>query len=296
MESLHIQTPLIRSVPLSQELGTNVWLKLECLQPTGSFKIRGIGYACAYHQQQGVSRFISSSGGNAGIAAAYAGMLLDLPVAVFVPETTTERAIKMIEGFKATVTVTGATWQEAHSAALAQLNDDSAFIHPFDDPLIWQGHSSLVTEVTALGLDPGAYVTAIGGGGLFCGLMQGIQEATSTAHVLAVETHGAASLAAALTAGEPVALPAITSIATSLGASQICQQAFDYAQGDNVRASTVSDEDALAGCRWLADQHRLIVEPACGAAIAAARSGKEQVSAYEDIVIVVCGGVTSVHI
>lgn len=88
--SLHIETPLVASRPLSLASGLDIWLKLDALQPSGSFKLRGIGAACEAYAKQGKRRFVSSSGGNAGIAVAVAGRILGLPVTVVVPETTTE--------------------------------------------------------------------------------------------------------------------------------------------------------------------------------------------------------------
>ena len=85
---LHIHTPLIESVPLSRAAGRSIWLKLEALQPPGSFKIRGIGAACEHYAHHGAKRFVSSSGGNAGLAVAYAGRHLAIPVTVVVPGTT----------------------------------------------------------------------------------------------------------------------------------------------------------------------------------------------------------------
>ncbi|ANA15325.1 pyridoxal-5'-phosphate-dependent protein beta subunit (plasmid) [Acetobacter pasteurianus NBRC 101655] len=97
--SLSIKTPLLESLPLEQLNGTQVWMKMEAAQPSGSFKIRGIGHACEYHYGKGARRFISSSGGNAGLAVAYAGRKLGVPVVVVVPETTSERA-RHLEGSK----------------------------------------------------------------------------------------------------------------------------------------------------------------------------------------------------
>ncbi len=92
-EFLHIETPLIESVPLSACVQGNVWLKMDALQPSGSFKLRGIGYACQEYIREGAKSFISSSGGNAGIAVAYAGRKLGMPVTVVVPETTSQKAL-----------------------------------------------------------------------------------------------------------------------------------------------------------------------------------------------------------
>ena len=89
---MFIETPLLESRALSERLGKSIWLKMEAMQPTGSFKARGISHACAVYKERGAERFVSSSGGNAGLAVAYAGRKLGVPVLVVVPETTSERA------------------------------------------------------------------------------------------------------------------------------------------------------------------------------------------------------------
>ena len=171
---LHIQTPLLESLPLSLASGRCIWLKLEALQPPGSFKIRGIGAACEEYQRRGARRFISSSGGNAGIAVAYAGRCLSVPVIVVVPETTTERAKELIGQQGAQVVVHGASWQEANGLAQSLVTGTDAFLHPFDDPLLWQGHATLVDEVAQAELKPDAVVLSVGGGGLLSGVVEGI--------------------------------------------------------------------------------------------------------------------------
>jgi len=163
---LHIETPLIESVPLSEIVKSRVWLKMEALQPSGSFKLRGIGQACQHYLSQGAKRFISSSGGNAGIAVAYSGRKLGVPVTVVVPGTTTERAIAAIRQEKAEVIIKGETWQEAHHYSLSLAETESVYIHPFDDPLLWTGHATIIDEVRKLNLQPDAVVLSVGGGGL----------------------------------------------------------------------------------------------------------------------------------
>src|SRR3954453_16207196 len=93
---IHVGTPLIESLPLSRRVPGRVWLKMEALQPCGSFKARGIGFACQRYWEQGRKRFVSSSGGNAGLAVAYAGRQLGVPVTVVVLESTTTRAQELI--------------------------------------------------------------------------------------------------------------------------------------------------------------------------------------------------------
>ena len=165
---LHIQTPLIPSLALSARTGLDVWLKMESAQPPGSFKLRGVGLACQTHAQRGARRFMSSSGGNAGMAVAYAGRMLGLPVEVVVPQTTSVRARELIALLGARLTVRGAFWQEANELAQSMMGPQDAFIHPFDDPLLWEGHATLVDEVAQVqpgtGFAPDAVVLAVGGG------------------------------------------------------------------------------------------------------------------------------------
>ncbi|MES2016476.1 MAG: pyridoxal-phosphate dependent enzyme [Pseudomonadota bacterium] len=292
--TLHIETPLIESGALASRPGQRVWLKMEALQPPGSFKIRGVGHACEEYLRRGAKRFISSSGGNAGIAAAYAGRRLNVPVMVVVPETATERAKDLIARECAGVIVHGATFQEANAKARAMLGPDDAFIHPFDDPLLWQGHASMIDEVARAGLAPDAIVLSVGGGGLLCGVAEGLaRHGWGHVPVIAVETQGADALAQSLSANVRVALPAITSIATSLGASMVAEQAFTWSSEHPVRSVVVSDQAAVAACLRFMDDHRVVVEPACGAALAVLYGAAPELIGYKNVLVIVCGGVTA---
>ena len=291
--TLHIDTPLIESAAMGSE-SQRVWLKMEALQPPGSFKIRGIGYACEQYQRRGAKRFISSSGGNAGIAAAYAGRRLNVQVVVVVPETTSERAKELMARECAGVIVHGSSFQEANALALSMVGPDDAFIHPFDDPLLWHGHASMIDEVARAGVAPDAVVLSVGGGGLLCGVAEGLQR-NGWGHVpiIAVETEGADSLSQALSANARVELPAITSIATSLGARMVSQQAFAWSSEHPVRSVVVSDQAAVAACLRFMDDHRVVVEPACGASLAVLYGAAPELVGYKNVLVIVCGGVTA---
>ena len=263
--TLHIHTPLIESRPLSLAAGGAVWLKLDALQPCGSFKLRGVGHACEVHHARGARHFVSSSGGNAGLAVAYAGRKLGVPVTVVVPETTTERAKELLRLEEAKVVVHGSSWQEANELAQTLIGEGDAFIHPFDDPLLWAGHASLVDEVAAAGVKPDAVVLSVGGGGLLSGVVEGLQRnGWGDVPVLAVETTGAASLHAAMQAGHTVELERIASVAGSLGAKRVAEQALACARQHPVHSHLVSDRAALEACERFLLDHRVLVEPACG--------------------------------
>lgn len=292
--ALHIETPLLESRPLSLASGRSVWLKMDALQPPGSFKIRGIGAACEHHAGNGKKRFVSSSGGNAGIAVAYAGRRLSIPVSVFVPETTSEWAKSLIRQEGAEVFVHGASWQEANERALEAVDAEAAFIHPFDDPLLWTGHATMIDETVRAGVSFDAVMLSVGGGGLMAGVAEGLERnGLGDVPIIAVETEGAASLAASVEAGKLTELPAITSIATSLGARKVSQRAFEIARTRPVDCVTVDDRAAVGACMRFLDDHRVLVEPACGAALAVAYTHADRLARYERVLIVVCGGATA---
>jgi L-serine/L-threonine ammonia-lyase len=291
MNLLHLETPLFESQALSKASGRPIWLKLEAVQPPGSFKIRGIGLACQEYARRGARRFISSSGGNAGIAVAYAGRKLGVAVVVVVPETTSETAKAKILQEGAEVIVHGATWDEANALALSMIGESDAFLHPFDDPLIWQGHSGMVDEIVRSGVRPAVIVLSVGGGGLLSGVAQGLhRHGWTDVPIVAVETIGADSLAQSLKAGRRIKLDRITSIATTLGALQVCEQAFAWSTRHPLLSVVVSDRAAVSACRKFIADHRVVTEPACGASLAAIYDAAPEMAACESALVIVCGG------
>ncbi|NNF46600.1 MAG: pyridoxal-phosphate dependent enzyme [Desulfofustis sp.] len=292
MNPLHIKTPLLESTPLSRISASRVWLKMEAMQPSGSFKLRGIGRVCHHHVSRGVQRLISSSGGNAGLAVAYCGRKLGVPVTVVVPVSTPERAIDTIRSEQAEVVINGESWQEAHDHALSLCGPDRELIHPFDDPLLWEGHATLIDEVAESGLRPDAVVLSVGGGGLLCGVVEGLHKnGLSDTPVLAVETDGAASLAGSLSAGSHVELERIATVATSLGAKKVAAMAWEWCSRHEIISHCISDLEAVESCLKFVDDHRVLVEPACGAALAPVYCQHPGLRDKNQILLVVCGGV-----
>ncbi|XP_068767300.1 serine dehydratase-like isoform X3 [Struthio camelus] len=209
----HVVSPVLESLALAKAAGTKVYMKLENVQPTGSFKIRGIGYLCQEAAKKGCRHFVCSSGGNAGLAAAYAARKLGLPATVVVPSTTGPAVVQKLRELGAEVEVSGQVWDEANQRALELAETEGwVNIHPFDHPLIWQGHASLVRELKdSLETKPDAVVLSVGGGGLLAGVVAGLREVGwLDVPIVAAETWGAHSLHAALEAGQLVSLPDIT--------------------------------------------------------------------------------------
>jgi L-serine/L-threonine ammonia-lyase len=290
---LHINTPLLEADRSYSRADLPLLLKMDALQPSGSFKLRGVGHACTKAFEAGATRIICPSGGNAGFAAAYAARKLGLPSAVVVPETTSKQVRDAISRVGAEVIVAGAAFDEAlaHARVVAD-ETGAALIHPFDDPLLWEGHATLVDEVVAAGASFDVVVTSVGGGGLLAGIVEGLRRnGLHHVPVIAVETKGAASFNLSIASGYPVTLPAITSIATSLGAKRVAPHILDLVDTHPIVSVTVSDAEAVSACLKFADAYRVLVEPACGAALAVADVHADLLKAYERPLIEVCGGV-----
>lgn len=297
MTSLHIQTALLAHPQLSVALGKQIWLKMENTQPSGSFKLRGIGLLCQRAVASGATQLVCPSGGNAGFAAAFAGAALGVRTTVVVPETTSAAVIKRIRAIGAEVVVHGSAWHEANQAALQMCEQAGViYIPPFDHPDIWDGNATLIDEAAAqarvLGVDFDVVICAVGGGGLMSGILQGMhRNGMKQVPLIAVETEGAASLHAAVGAGELVSLPAVTSIATSLNATRVAAAAFNWTRQHTVLSVKISDAQAVAACLSFADDMRTLVEPACGAALAVAYQRLPALEEFKRPLIVVCGGI-----
>jgi len=289
---LYIKTPLI-DLAGNDNADTNIMFKMEAYQPSGSFKLRGMDRICRMAIEDGVSHFISSSGGNAGLSVAYVGRKLGIRVTVVIPRTTPEFIIKKLEREDAEVIVHGDVWDEAHQYALSLVKDDkSVYIPPFDHPKLWDGHSTIVDELKEqCETQPDLIILSVGGGGLLCGVMEGlIRNQWQDTKVLAVETVGSASLYHAVKAGHSIILDKIDTIATSLGAKQVAARSLEYAHDYNIEPVLVSDESCARACVKFADDYRVLVEPACGASISLIYDNSNIIKGYKNIVVIVCGG------
>ena len=196
---------------------------------------------------------VASSAGNAGIAAALACKKMGLPCTVILPNTTPQSAANNIREHGANVEYFGNDVNESEIEARSRITDDSMFyISPYDHPMIWEGHSSLIDELKSdlKGDIPSLIVCSVGGGGLMLGILQGLQR-NNWQHVpvLAMETSGAESLNASVAAGKIVQLDKISSIAKSLGSKEVAQAALDESKKHpgKVHSRVCHDTEAIQG-------------------------------------------------
>lgn len=245
-----------------------------------------------HHLAKGENYFVGSSGGNAGYSLAYIGRMRGAKVKVFVPESTLPKMRALIESEGAEVIIAGPTWQEANAQALLEVEKSGAiYVSPFDNPLLWEGHATMIAECAQDIPAPDVVVAAVGGGGLLCGIMEGMEAAGwNNTRFVAAETNGAASLSSALLAGKLITLDTIDTLATSLGAKRIAEEAFNWTQKRNVQSYTCSDREAMIGVREFARHFNVLVEPACGAAISTAINHSDTFKDDQNILIIACGG------
>lgn len=289
---LHSKTPLFYAHQLSDQLNKKIYFKMDCHQPTGSFKIRGVGKRCQEAVEQGYEHFVIASGGNAGLATAYAGWKMGIQTTVVVPTTTKEFMRAKIAALGATVKVFGDAWNDANVFAQSLVKKENAiYIPPFDHPTIWSGNASVIDECDTQMTPPDAVIVAVGGGGYFCGVMEGLlRNGWKNTKVITAETDGAASMKKAMEQHKLITLDKIDSIASSLGAKRVAKQAFEHGIKKEVLSYAVSDGQALDACRLFLNETGNLVEPACGAALSAVYHNLEVIQEVDSILVLVCGG------
>lgn len=289
----YLNTPLFRSHVLRKRRGLLVNYKMDCYQPSGSFKIRGMDTLLKDLYDKGHREVIASSGGNAGYSLAYVAKQMGIITRLVVPESTSKYMIDKIQLLDVKLEVHGKNWNAADEhATQISTTENLPYVHPFDHPLLWQGHSSIIDECAAEMEEPDKIVVAVGGGGLLCGVFEGlIRNKWLKVKVVTAETKGAASFAASYEAKELIELADITTIATSLGAKKVARHALEYASKFEIEPYVTDDLLALQACESFFHEYHTLVEPACGAALSYVLNQHHPFETNERILVIVCGGV-----
>jgi threonine dehydratase len=267
-----------------------VQLKLECLQHTGTFKARG-AFTNLITRSVPQAGVVAASGGNHGVAVAYAAMKRGVHATIFVPEVSSPAKIELIRRYGAELVVTGQRYADALAASERFLSETGAMaVHAYDQPETLLGQGTVGLEVEADTPDIDTLLVAVGGGGLIGGIAAWF---AGRLRVVAVEPEGAPTLYRALRAGQPVDAPAEGIAADSLAPKQVGRVMFPIAQRHVERAVLVTDDAIRAAQKALWESVRLVAEPGGAAAFAALLSGRYVPSSGERVAVLVCGANTT---
>lgn len=285
--------PDVRRTPLWRLPGAalgldcaEVWLKLEQLQLSGSFKARGM-----FNRLRSLpvpeAGAIVASGGNAGIAVAAAARALGVPCEVFVPEVSSAAKRAALAALGARVVVHGAAYADAYAASVERQRETGALVmHAYDQPEVVAGAGTLAAEIEAEAGVPDRLLVSVGGGGLVAGIAAWFEGRT---RIEALEPARAPTLNAALAAGEPVDVEVGGVAADSLGARRLGAIAWQVALRHPLVSTLLDDEVIRAAQQRLWRELRLAVEPAAALPLAALWSGAVKPAAHERVAVVVCG-------
>jgi threonine dehydratase len=264
-----------------------VWLKLEQLQTSGSFKARGMLNRLLSNPIPAAG-VIVASGGNAGIATAAAARALGVRCEVFVPTVCSAAKQAKLRELGADVVVGGAVYAEALEACLTRQRETGALLtHAYDQPEVVTGAGTLAREIERQGGGvPGSVLVSVGGGGLIAGIAAWFEDRT---RIVALEPELAPTLYRARQAGEPVDVAVSGVAADSLGAKRIGSLAWDLTQRWVPQALLLPDVAIREAQLWLWKDLKLAVEPAAALPLAALRSGAYVPAKDEAVCLVVCG-------
>lgn len=279
------RTPVIRAA----FDGVEVELKLELLQHTGSFKPRG-AFNRMLSSAVPPAGVIAASGGNHGLAVAYAASGLGVRCEVFIPETTPPLKITRLRRYGAHVTVTGVYYADALEASYRRAEETGALIvHAYDQPEVVAGQGTVGLELAERLPDIDTVMVSVGGGGLIGGIAGYLG---GRVRLVGVEPVSAPTLFRALEAGRPVDVEVSGVAADSLGARRVGELAFDLCRSHVEEVVLVEDSDILRAQHRLWDELHLVAEPGGVAALAALLAGRYRPTDDEQVAVVLCGSNT----
>ena len=288
--------PHIRRTPVIEVQGTDLGLgstpvcfKLELLQHAGSFKVRG-AFAHLLTRPVPPVGVVAASGGNHGVAVAYAAMQLGIPATIFVPRIASPAKLEHIRAYGAELVVGGERYADALAASEAWLAHAGALpVHAYDQVETLLGQGTLGLELAAQVAHLDTLLVAVGGGGLIGGIAAWY---AGTINIVGVEPEAAPTLSTALAAGQPVDAEAGGIAADSLAPRRVGALMFPLAQRYVERVVLVTDEAIREAQETLWRVLRVVAEPGGAAACAALLSGRYTPAAGERVGVLVCGGNT----
>lgn len=284
-------SPLLRTRTIGEMSNTQLWLKAENLQRTGSFKIRGaLNAILQLTPEQRERGVITLSAGNHGQGLAYAASLANVRCVVFMPENATPTKVAAIKGYGAEARF-APTMQEVFAAMDAFREEHGLYyVHPFGDPAIIAGQGTVALEILESLPDVEAITVGVGGGGLISGTLVAVKSLKPSVRVVGVEPVGAPTVTNSLRAGRPVALESIESVADGLAApfgAEATQAIISTLVDDIV---LLEDEQFIKALRLILERAKLLVEPSGAAGVAALLEKRAGVPAGARTVAILSGG------
>jgi threonine dehydratase len=282
----------IADVPVPRErLARDVLLKLESLQVSGSFKARGaMNKVLSLAPEVARRGLVTASGGNHGLAVAYAGRVVDVPTTVYLPHRTAPAKAARILGWGARVIREGDVWDDAHAAAVAHAERDGlTYVHPFADAAVICGQATITLEVLEQAPEVDLFVVAIGGGGLIAGVAAAAKLLRPGLRVIGVEPEGAPTLSESVRANAVIELAEIRTAAGTLAPrrSDALNLAIIRETVDSI--VLVSDDEMRAAARFLLTEIGIGAELSGAAALAAMLSNKLDLGTAKNPCVLVCG-------
>jgi threonine dehydratase len=285
-------TPVIDSQYYGAKYGRHIFLKLENLQPTHSFKVRGgLNAVAALSEAEQKRGIICASYGNHGLGIALACFQLKIPCRVFLPTNTPQLRIDAIRKLGAVAVLHGDAWDDANNLALATAEKDGgAYIHAFDNSAVMAGQATVFMELLQQVKELDTVLVSIGGGGLISGVISAIKYFSPNTKVIGVETLGADCLSKSVQSGEIIELPAITSMAESLGVRRTQPRQFALVSKYANELVVVEDREAGDALIELLQEEKILVELASSCILAALNSGRIKTDLGKRVGVIICGG------
>lgn len=272
LEGRASRTPLVESPTLSAHAGTPVFLKLETVQPTGSFKARGAVNAISLLAQEGCKSVVTASTGNHGRAVAYAARAVGVEAVVCMSSLVPPNNVTAVRSLGARVCITGASQDDAQREARRMASEEGyAYVPPFDDPRVIAGQATIGLEIVEALPDVANIVVPLSGGGLFAGVAFAAKQISPGIRMSGVTMTRGAAMHASLCAGKPVLVDEVETLADSLGGGIGLDNRYTFPMTrDLIDQALLLDEDAIARGIVHAYRHEhLVVEGAAAVGIAA---------------------------
>jgi threonine dehydratase len=293
LRTILLPTPCELSPSISEALGREVWLKLELMLPTRSFKVRGALFKAETMSREGRSEppsLATASTGNHGLGLAYAAKIHGFPATIFVPSGANRAKVRAMQALGATVVSGGTDWLDAYRSARAACSAHGfVYVHSFDDAAVIAGQGTIGLEIASQLPNADCVVVPIGGGGLIAGIATALATHSPTTRIIGVQPAGADAMRQSISNGYRITLPPVSTIADGLAAREVGELTYEIVSRLVASIETVQDSTMRKAMAMLLRDERLLVEPSGAASLGALLEAASSIPG-DRVVCVVSGG------